>query len=121
MALIIKNQICEILEKTNNAKGIYQFEVIKNLLKSSNGELEKEHLVQVLAKHPECQVSESRLRCHRVWEVLTKKGLIKITDKVVQLVGFQDLNEDEKNDIRNTANQAKRDVTDFREGGYTLE
>ena len=125
MALIVANSICQHLEKTNNAKGIYQSEVIKILLKSNDGTFQSRYIINQIMKNPLCQVNECRLglKTHRVWGVLAKKGLIKIDHStgLVHLVGFEDLNNKEKNDVRNSANKARRAITDFREGGYTLE
>ena len=117
------SHISDHLDKTNNAKGIYQFEVVKILINSESGVLCREEVIAQILKNPMCQVGASRLRCHRVWDVLEKKQIIKV-DKVndtVKLVGFDNLTDSEKNEIRNLANAGKRNITDFRDGGYKIE
>ena len=104
----MKNQILGIINKNPQAQGIYQFEVIRSLVMSDKGELTKEQLIENLMK--KCTLSASELRSHCVWRVLTKKGVIRLSvdKKTVYLGGFVDLNKSEKNEIRNEANQARR-------------
>ncbi len=107
MSLIVKNQILGIITKNPQAQGVYQFEVINALVTSSNGFMDKEPIITRMMK--KCTLSASTLRSHCVWRVLANKGVIKIIDKsTVELLGFDDLEPSEKNEIRNEANKARR-------------
>lgn len=108
MSLIVKSQILDIINKNPQAQGVYQFEVIRSLVTSPLGALPREDIIKNLMT--KCTLSASTLRSHCVWRVLTKRGAIRLSlDKqTVYLIGFKDLEISEINEIRNQANQARR-------------
>ena len=107
MSEIIKNKIESILCKNPHAQGVYQFEVIRSLVTSPNGEMSLDDLVKNLEKYSTQPRNE--LRSHCVFKkVLAKKGVIVPTADGWKLKDFRELDEEEKNFLRNIANEKRR-------------